>query len=129
MLIRCLLVSEFLIQLKSILKMLRNGIRQRFRFINIKIKILIMLEMSSEMFDISLGFFNRLLTYRNINIDFLRYRAVLWAENINLERGTYICNFMYKWYSTNSLMNSASHHVGVFFSHRNSINFLWWQQG
>lgn len=96
MLIRCLLVSEFLIQLKSILKMLRNGIRQRFRFINIKIKILIMLEMSSEMFDISLGFFNRLLTYRNINIDFLRYRAVLCPENINLERGTYICNFMYK---------------------------------
>lgn len=40
------------------------------------LSILIMLEMSSEMFDISLGFFNRLLTYRNINIDFLRYRAV-----------------------------------------------------
>lgn len=37
--------------------MLRNGIGQRFRFINVKIKILIMRVMSRERFDIRFGFF------------------------------------------------------------------------
>lgn len=85
-----------------------------------------MLEMLSEMFDISFGFFNRLLIYRNINIDFFWYWVVLWVENINLEWGIYICNFMCKWYLINFLMNLVLYYVGVFFFYRNFINFLWW---
>lgn len=59
--------------------MLRNGIGQRFRFINVKIKILIMRVMSRERFDISFGvfFFYSLSIYGKSYIDFLRYRAVL----------------------------------------------------
>lgn len=70
--------------------MLRNGIGQRFRFINVKIKILIMRVMSRERFDISFGVFFFIVCQFTEKVIYIFFDIEQYYEP-NLERATYIC--------------------------------------